>query len=121
MEQYRLTCIVVLVVFAFGSYMASTRVFPDPTPFLLGGGTGLAIGFAWHRFQRMLWKQRESAHGAYASHVAQTVSLVYLKHAPCPACGRSPGDDVPVDGFSVHSASCPILSEIIGFGSPGGA
>ena len=116
MLEGRTTWIVVLTLFGYGSYTVAARTWADPAPFLLGGVTGMAIGIAWHYLEQLSWRRRESAYREYGSHVAETVSLVYLKHAPCPACGRSPGDDELANGFGVHAASCPILGEITGFG-----
>ena len=121
MLEGRTTWIVVLALFAYGSYTVAARAWADPAPFLLGGVTGLAIGVAWHCLEQLSWRKRESAYREYASHVAETVSLVYLKHAPCPACGRSPGDDEPANGFEAHAPSCPILGEITGFASGAGS
>ncbi|GAB4363220.1 MAG: hypothetical protein Kow0060_19890 [Methylohalobius crimeensis] len=112
--------IAVLLVFAYGSYLAAIRAGMDPATFVFGALTGLVIGFVWYYLDRLRWRQRETAYHDYADYVANTVSLVYLKHGPCPACGRSVEDDELADGFSAHSPSCPILAEITGFGERSG-
>ncbi len=95
--------------------MAASRIWGQSEAFLFGCSTGLALGLALYYLLRLGWKERESALHDYASYVANTVSLVYLRHAPCPACGHTPGDNC-ADGFAAHAATCPILAEITEFG-----
>jgi hypothetical protein len=115
MSKYQLPSIVLLAVFVYGSYLAAVRIWNQPEPFLFGGFSGLLVGLALYYLARLKWKEEERAFQEYSSYVANTVSLVYLRHAPCPACGHSPQDEF-ADGFGSHSATCPILAEIVEFG-----
>ena len=107
--------LIIIVVFVYGSYQAAMRIWDQPEPFLFGGFCALVLGFALHYLARLKWREEVRAFQDYSSYVANTVSLVYLKHAPCPACGHSPPDEY-ADGFDSHSATCPILAEIVEFG-----
>jgi ABC-type nickel/cobalt efflux system permease component RcnA len=115
MSKQLLAPLVLLALFVYGSYLAAVRMWGQPEPFLLGTSSGLVLGLALYCLARLKLKREERAFQDYASYVANTVSLVYLKHAPCPACGHSPQDEF-ADGFGSHSATCPILAEIIEFG-----
>ena len=105
------------MTFAYGCYVTADRGWGDTTPFLFGFITGFAVTAVWYYLERADWKKRELSYREYASYVANSVSLVYLKHAPCPTCGHSPqaGDEL-ADGFGVHAATCPILGEITEYG-----
>ncbi len=119
MSERVLPAIVLMVVFAYGSHLTAVRIWDQPEPFLFGGLAGLLLGLGVHYLGRLKWREKERAMKSYTSYVANTVSLVYLKHAPCPACGHTPADEY-ADGFGSHSAVCPILAEIIEFGrTPG--
>jgi len=115
MSERVLPWLMLVTVVAYGSYLTATRLWADPTPFVFGGITGLVLGLAWYYVKRLEWRTRERGYREYASHVANTVSLVYLKHGPCPACGHTPPDEL-ADGFSTHAPTCPILAEITNFG-----
>ncbi len=119
MRDRLLPSTILVVVFAYGSYMVSTRIWNAPEPFLFGGFSGLLLGLALYYVASLKWKERERAFKDYPSYVANTVSLVYLKHAPCPACGHS-AQGAEADGFGSHAAMCPILAEITEFGKPPG-
>ncbi|NIR29978.1 MAG: hypothetical protein GWN84_11815 [Gammaproteobacteria bacterium] len=106
-----------LGVLAYGVYLVSVRGFADLEPFLFGAFVGVTAAAAFHWLTREQWRRRERALRESLTHVADAVSLVYLKHAPCPACGHSP-DDEYADGFGTHAPTCPILAEITEFGGP---
>lgn len=111
--------IALMVVFAYGSYLTASQIWDQPEPFLFGAFVGWLVGLGLHYLARLRWKEKERNIQDYASYVANTVSLVYLKHAPCPACGHSPQDEY-ADGFGSHAAMCPILTEITEFGKAPG-
>ena len=117
MHNRRMMWLIPLLILAYGCYAAAVRTWENPAPFLFGALTGIAVAAVWHYLERLSWKRRELAYREYASYVANNVSLIYLKHAPCPTCGHSPqtGDEL-ADGFGVHAATCPILGEITEFG-----
>lgn len=115
MGRQLLPTVTLIVAFGYGSYLAAVRIWDQPEPFLFGGFCGLALGLALYYLAWLKWREEVRAFQDYSSYVANTVSLVYLRHAPCPACGHSPKDDY-ADGFGAHSATCPILAEIVEFG-----
>ncbi|MDH3714399.1 MAG: hypothetical protein OET44_11195 [Gammaproteobacteria bacterium] len=110
-----LPSIALMAAFAYGSFMVAASVWNQPEPFIFGVCSGLLLGLALHVLVRLKWKEQERAFQEYASYVANTVSLIYMRHAPCPACGHTPRDDY-ADGFGSHAATCPILAEITEFG-----
>ena len=109
--------VLVLVLFGYAWHLGGPEVRDQPLSFVLGTGLGFALAYTVHVLRRREWSERERAYRDYGRHVANMVSLVYLKHAPCPACGHSP-TDAYADGFDTHAAFCPILGEITGFGGP---
>jgi hypothetical protein len=115
MNQRLLPSLILMAVFAFGSFTAAARIWNQPEPFLFGACSGLLLGLAVLFLARLKWNENKRAFQEYASYVANTVSLVYMQHAPCPACGGSPRDGY-ADGFGSHAATCPILAEITEFG-----
>ena len=115
MNQRLVLSVILMAVFVYGSYVAASRIWDQPGPFLFGCCSGLLLGFALYYMARLRWKEQETALRNYSSYVANTVSLVYLRHGPCPACGHVPRDSF-ADGFGVHAATCPILAEITEFG-----
>ena len=115
MSKPLLPTLSLMVLFAYGSYLAAARIWDQPEPFLFGGASGLVLGLAVYYLARLNWQREVRAFQDYSSYVANTVSLVYLRHAPCPACGHAPQDEY-ADGFGAHSATCPILAEIVEFG-----
>jgi hypothetical protein len=110
-----LPSLTLMAVFAFGSFTAAIRIWDQPGPFLFGVCSGLLLGLVVLFLVWLKWKENERAFQQYASYVANTVSLVYMRHAPCPACGHSARDGY-ADGFGSHAATCPILAEITEFG-----
>ncbi len=115
MNERLMLSVALMAVFIYGSYLAASYIWGQPGPFLFGCCCGLVLGLALYYVARLRWRQRESALRNYVSYVANTVSLVYLRHGPCPVCGHAPQDGY-ADGFGVHAATCPILAEITEFG-----